>query len=57
VIRPEIEFSLVHELLQEVSHERDQWREYAGALEAVLPPELKWLRSVSPAQPGDRRLN
>jgi DNA-binding transcriptional MerR regulator len=57
VIRPEIEFALVHELLQEVSRERDQWREYAMALQAVLPPELKWLFSVAPSQPGDRRLN
>jgi len=57
VIRPEVEISLVQELLQDVSHDRDQWREYALALQSVLAPELKWLQSVAPTSPGDRRLN
>jgi hypothetical protein len=57
VIRPEVEISLVQELLQDVSRDRDQWREYALALQSVLPPELKWLQSVAPTSPGDRRLN
>ncbi len=57
VIRPEVEIALVQELLQDVSQERDQWREYAQALQSVLPPELKWLHSVAPASTGDRRLN
>lgn len=57
VIRPEVEIALVQELLQDVSQERDQWREYALALQSVLPPELKWLQSVAPSSSGDRRLN
>ncbi len=57
VIRPEVEISLVQELLEDVSRERDQWREYALALQSVLPPELKWLQSVAPTSSGDRRLN
>lgn len=57
VIRPEVEVALVQELLQDVSHERDQWREYALALQSVLPTELKWLHSVAPTSSGDRRLN
>ncbi|MEW5825352.1 MAG: hypothetical protein AB1778_00815 [Candidatus Bipolaricaulota bacterium] len=57
VIRPEVEFALVQELLRDVSRERDQWREYALALQSVLPAELKWLHSVAPASPGDRRTN
>jgi DNA-binding transcriptional MerR regulator len=57
VIRPEVEIALVQELLQDVSQERDQWREYALALQSVLPPELKWLQSVAPSAAGDRRLN
>ena len=57
VIRPEVEIALVQELLQDVTQERDQWREYALALQSVLPPELKWLHSVAPASGGDRRLN
>jgi hypothetical protein len=27
------------------------------ALQSVLPTELKWLNSVAPATPGDRRMN
>jgi hypothetical protein len=57
VLRPEVEFALAHELLQEATRERDQWREYAMALQSVLPTELKWLNSVAPATPGDRRMN
>jgi len=57
VIRPEVEMALVQELLQDMSEERDQWREYALALQSVLPPELKWLHSVAPTSTGDRRLN
>jgi hypothetical protein len=57
VIRPEVEMALVQELLQDMSEERDQWREYALALQSVLPLELKWLHSVAPTSMGDRRLN
>jgi DNA-binding transcriptional MerR regulator len=57
VIRPQVEMDLVQELLQDMSQERDQWREYALALQSVLPPELKWLHSVAPTSLGDRRLN
>ncbi len=57
IVRPEIEFAMVQELLQEVSRERDQWRDYALSLQSVLPPELKWLNSVAPPVPADRRAN
>jgi hypothetical protein len=57
VIRPQVEMDLVQELLQDMSQERDQWREYALALQSVLPLELKWLHSVAPTSLGDRRLN
>jgi hypothetical protein len=57
VIRPAVEIDLVQELLQDMSQERDQWREYALALQSVLPLELKWLHSVAPTSIGDRRLN
>jgi hypothetical protein len=55
LIKPEIE--LLQEALIEAYRERDRWREYAYALQAVLPAELKWLESVSPPESEDRRLN
>ena len=55
LIKPEIE--LLQEALVEAYRERDRWREYAFSLQAVLPPELKWLEAVSPSETDDRRLN
>jgi hypothetical protein len=55
VIKPEIE--LLQEALIEAYRERDLWREYACALQSVLPPELKWLNAVAPPECDDRRLN
>jgi len=56
-VKPEVRLALLQEVIREVYHERDQWREYALALQAVLPPELKWLTGVAPPAPDDRRLN
>jgi hypothetical protein len=55
LIKPEIE--LLQEALVEAYRERDRWREYAYALQSVLPPELRWLESVSPPECDDRRMN
>ncbi len=57
LIQPEIE--ILQEALLEAYRERDRWREYAHALQSVLPPELKWLHGVSPPESDadDRRLN
>jgi len=55
LIKPEIE--LLQEALVDAYRERDRWREYAFSLQAVLPPELKWLEAVSPPEVDDRRLN
>ena len=57
VIQPDAEVDLLQQVVREVCRERDQWRDYAMALQAVLPPELKWLSSVSPPVSKDRRLN
>jgi len=55
VIKPEIE--LLQEALIEAYRERDLWREYAHALQSVLPAELKWLNAVAPPESDDCRLN
>lgn len=55
LIKPEIE--LLQDALVEAYRERDRWREYAYALQSVLPPELKWLDAVAPPECDDRRLN
>jgi len=56
-VRPEVKLALLQEVIREAYRERDQWREYALALQALLPPELKWLTAVAPPAPDDRRLN
>lgn len=55
LIKPEAD--LLQAALAEAYRERDRWREYAYALQSVLPPELEWLNSVAPPEAGDRRLN
>ncbi|MGB2982428.1 MAG: hypothetical protein WBC63_01045 [Candidatus Bipolaricaulia bacterium] len=55
LIKPEIE--LLQDALVEAYRERDRWREYAFALQSVLPPELTWLNAVAPPDCEDRRLN
>jgi len=55
LIKPEAE--LLQEALVEAYRERDRWREYAHALQSVLPPELNWLEAVAPPDCDDRRLN
>ncbi len=57
VIQTEVETEVLREVIRELCGERDRWREYARAIEAVLPDELKWLTQTSPAVPEDRRLN
>jgi len=56
-VKPEVRLALLQEVIREAYHERDQWKEYALALQAVLPPELKWLIAVAPPIADDRRLN
>jgi len=53
--KPEIE--LLQEALIEAYRERDLWREYAHALQSVLPEDLKWLTGVAPPERDDRRMN
>lgn len=55
LVRPEAD--LLQEALAQAYRERDRWREYAHALQSVLPPELEWLNSVAPPESEDRRLN
>ena len=57
VIQAETELTLLQEVVREVCRERDHWKEYALALQSVLPDALKWLSSVSPPVSEDRRLN
>lgn len=57
VIQSDVETDVLKEVLRELCHERDRWREYAQALESVLPNELKWLIQTCPVVPEDRRLN
>ena len=57
LLKPEVKLALLQEVIREAYHERDQWREYALALQAVLPPELKWLTAAARPVADDRRLN
>jgi len=57
VIQAETEMGPLQEVVREVCRERDHWKEYALALQSVLPRGLKWLSSVSPPVSEDRRLN
>ncbi len=57
VVQPDVETEVLREVLRELCQERDRWREYAQALESVLPNELKWLIQTAPVVPEDPRLN
>ena len=57
VIQQDMETEVLREVIRELCQERDRWREYAQALEAVLPNELKWLIQTCPVVPEDCRLN
>ena len=57
VIQSDVETEVLKEVIRELCQERDRWREYAQALESVLPNELKWLIQTCPVVPEDRRLN
>ncbi len=57
VIQSDVETKVLKEVVRELCQERDRWREYAQALESVLPSELKWLIQTCPVVPEDRRLN
>ena len=57
VIQSDVEAEVLREVIRDLCQERDRWREYAQALESVLPNELKWLIQTCPVVPEDRRLN
>gem|GEM_PF-528062 len=57
VVQADVETAVLKDVLHELCQERDRWREYALALQSVLPEGLKWLNQISPAVPGDSRLN
>jgi hypothetical protein len=57
LIEPGVETEVLRKVIHELCQERDRWREYAQALESVLPDELKWLIQTCPVVPEDRRLN
>ena len=52
-----VESSVLKDVIQEMSEERDTWRNYAKMLQSVLPSSLKWLTNISPSVPSDPRLN
>jgi len=56
-VKPELEIAVLQDALREACCERNRWREYALALQAVLPSELKWMTSTAPPEAEDRRLN
>ncbi len=57
VLQSDVESSVLKEVILELCEERDHWRDYAKALQSVLPATLKWLTNISPPVPSDRRLN
>jgi len=57
VLQPEVEDEVLKDMVRELVRDRNQWREYAMALQSVLPPSLKWLAQISPVVPEDPRLN
>ena len=57
VLQSDVESSVLKEVILELCEERDHWRDYAKALQSVLPAGLKWLTNISPPVPSDRRLN
>ena len=57
IVKPELEIAVLQDALREACRDRNRWRDYALALQAVLPSELKWLTSTAPPEAEDRRLN
>jgi len=57
VVQSEVEASVMKDVIRELCHDRDQWREYALSIQSVLPDNLKWLTQIRPVTPGDSRLN
>ena len=57
VLQPEVEDAVLKDMIRELCHERDQWRDYAQALQSVLPSGLRWLAQISPVVADDPRLN
>lgn len=57
LVKSDVDVAFLHEVVRDLCRERDRWREYALALQSVLPPGLGWLDAVAPATDEDRRLN
>jgi len=57
MLQSSVESSVLKDVIQEMSEERDIWRNYAKMLQSVLPSSLKWLTNISPSVPSDPRLN
>ncbi len=57
MLQSDVESSVLKEVILELCEERDHWRNYAKALQSVLPTGLKWLTDISPSVPSDPRLN
>ena len=57
LVKPDTTFDVLQGIALDLCHERDQWREYALSLQSLLPPELRWMKSVAPPIPEDHRLN
>jgi hypothetical protein len=53
----EVEASVLKEIIQELSEERDAWQAYAKILQSVLPKSLAWLSHIRPSDPADPRMN
>jgi len=57
VMQSDLETAVLKDVIRELCQERDHWREYALALQSVLPDSLQWLTQIRPVTPGDIRLN
>jgi len=57
VMQSDLETAVLKDVIRELCQERDHWREYALALQSVLPDSLQWLTQIRPVTPGDSRLN
>jgi len=57
VVQSDLETTVLKDVIRELCQERDHWREYALALQSVLPDNLQWLTQIRPVSAGDSRLN
>jgi hypothetical protein len=57
LVKPETTFDVLQGIALDLCRERDQWRDYALSLQALLPAELRWMKAVAPPVPQDHRLN